>query len=205
MRIVEPSAKLLHVTAHAEALIERCGRVCYKSEDRITPESGAAFVRMIRDRGHFSVLEHATATVLFVIDRGVSHELVRHRIASFSQESTRYCNYGKKKHGGEITVIKPPGIPATEEHYWRSACERAEDSYLGLLRFGVSPQIARSVLPTCLKTEIAVTANFREWMHIFDLRTSKAAHPQIRDVMVQARDLLACKAPSVFGADQDER
>lgn len=203
MKIVEPSASLMSWTRHdllqAEQHIERCGRVCYKSEDKITADSAGKFIRMLIEREHESVLEHASATILFVCDRGVSHELVRHRLASYSQESTRYCNYSKDKHGGEITVIRPPGMTlGRTTEGWELACRTSEGIYLGMLKDKISPQIARSVLPTCLKTEIAVTANLREWKHILKLRTSKAAHPQIREIMLMAGEKLKEIAPNVF-------
>lgn len=198
MRIVEPSATLLSVTPGAEQLIERCGRVCYKSEDRITAGSAETFIRRIIDMGHHSVLEHASATILFVCDRGVTHELVRHRLAAYSQESTRYCNYGKDKHDNQISVIRPPGLEGVAFDRWEQSVFDAEDMYLQLLNLGKTPQIARSVLPNCLKTEIAMTANFREWRHVLTLRTAKAAHPQIREIMFMASSLLKCVAPTVF-------
>lgn len=209
MIIVKPSAKLLHITSNAEQLIERCGRVCYKSEDRITDESAGQFIQMIMKRGHLSVIEHASATILFVCDRGVTHELVRHRLVSYSQESTRFCNYGKEKFGGEITVIQPPDldkgkdilvghISMTQQQVWEEATSVAETMYLHMIEGGISPQIARSVLPNCLKTEIATTANLREWGHILKLRTSSAAHPQIREIMFQAAELLKKECPNIF-------
>lgn len=196
MKIVEPRVQLLSSTPDPEQLIERCGRVCYKSENKITSESSPSFIRSIIKRGHHSVLEHASATMLFVCDRGMTHELVRHHLAAYSQESTRYCNYGKK--GGEINVIRPPKLDGMGEGWWADSCSMAEEQYLKMLRTGSSPQIARSVLPICLKTEIAMTANFREWRHVFKLRTAKEAHPQIRELMLRAWDLLKEVAPTVF-------
>ena len=198
MKIVTPTATLLWITPDAEKLFEQCGRICYKSEEAITRDSAAGFVRMILGRGHHSVLEHASATLVFVCDRGVTHELVRHRLVSYSQESTRFCNYGAEKFGGEISVIEPPGISGYTRTQWREACEHAERAYLGMIKVNVSPQIARSVLPTCLKTEIAVTANLREWRHILALRTAPAAHPQIREVMWMAAAMLRAECPNVF-------
>jgi len=148
--------------------------------------------------GHHSVIEHASASFLFVCDRGVTHELVRHRLAAYSQESTRYCNYGKDKFGKEITVIEPPGLTVSQRGDWARAVREAEIGYLELLNNGCSPQIARSVLPNCLKTEIVTTCNLREWRHIFKLRTSKAAHPQIREVMNMALWKLKNLCPNVF-------
>ncbi len=182
------------------ANLELAGRTCYKSEDRITPDSAAAFVRRIIASGHHSVIEHASVSVRFVCDRGVSHELVRHRLAAFSQESTRYANYAQDRFGGEITVIRPlfwrPDSPAYA--LWRAAMAQAEASYLELLSQGARPQEARSVLPNSLKTEIVMTANLREWRHVFNLRCSKAAHPQIREIMLPLLVRLQGDLPAVF-------
>ena len=191
MNIVKPSATLLSITPDAERLIERCGRVCYKSENKITEDSSTKFIQMIMKNGHESVLEHAVATIHFVCDRGVSHELVRHRLASYSQESTRYCNY---KNG--VVFIRPPFLDRHPK--WLAFCRNAEKTYLDMLATGCTPQLARSVLPNCLKTEIIVTTNFREWRHIFKLRTSLRAHPQIREIMFIAQSILNKECPSVF-------
>jgi len=163
--------------------LERWGRICYKSEDKITDESSIKFVAMLLKSGHESVIEHEKITVRIVCDRGVTHEIVRHRLCSYSQESTRYCNY--KSRG--IKVIQPQftGPNAAEcRGVWKDAMEDAERAYLRLIDLGEKPQIARSVLPNSLKTEIIVTANLREWRHIFKLRTSAKAHPQMREVMI---------------------
>ena len=200
MKIVNESVALLFITPNAAQFIEAAGRTCYKSEDKITPTSASAFIKMlIHEKGHESVIEHAYATFRVVCDRGVSHEIVRHRLGSYSQESTRYCNYGKEKFGAEITVIEPPFPSDAMRAYWWVACEEAERSYLMMVEKGVSPQIARSVLPTCLKTEIVITYNFREWRHFLKLRTSKAAHPQMREVADMIRRTLVEQCPEVFG------
>lgn len=206
MRIIEPSYEILSpkpfdgmaILRH----IERCGRVCYKSEDRITDESAPKFVEAVIKRGHESVIEHASITVLFIVDRGVSHELVRHRLCAFSQESTRYVNYGK---AGECTFIRPMWWRAgplgeLEKAWcaWRLSMAKAEETYLELLRLGATPQQARSVLPNSTKTEVVVTANLREWRHIFRLRTAKDAHPQMRQVMIPLAKELTEKLPEVF-------
>jgi len=165
--------------------IEAAGRTCYKSEDRITQDSAVAFVKMIIKSGHHSVLEHVSRTVRVICDRGVSHEIVRHRIAAYSQESTRYCNYCKEKFGSEITFIDPyPFIPKPSEAYdaWMKAMQQAEEHYFEIIRAGLGPQMARSVLPNSLKTEIVITYNVREWRHFFTLRTNKRAHPQMRQI-----------------------
>jgi len=162
--------------------IEMAGRTCYKSEEKITSESAEKFVRMIIKRGHESVIEHMNASVRFITNRGVTHELVRHRLCAFSQESTRYVNYG----GSDIEFIKPvwsKNVDKDSMHRWFCAMMDAETVYQSLLMDGWRPEQAREVLPNSLKTEIVTTANLREWRHIFRLRTSKAAHPQMRDLM----------------------
>lgn len=204
MKIIKPTAEIiapLDGTPVSRLLtIEAAGRTCYKSEDRITDGSAAKFVEGIIGRGHESVLEHVSFTVRFVCDRGVSHEIVRHRLASYSQESTRYCNYSSGKFGGEITVIKPlffaPGSRPYER--WKEACSDAEDAYFDLLEMGATPQEARSVLPNSLKTEVVMTANVREWRHFFRLRCSKAAHPQMREVAKIALRKAVLFIPVVF-------
>jgi thymidylate synthase (FAD) len=181
--IVKPSATLVYPTTYFDVLekLERIGRVSYKSEDRITEDSAESFVRMILRAGHESVIEHHSETVLFIVDRGVSHEIVRHRIASFTQESTRYCDYHKK---GSIAVIEPPLTTHDARAEWYGAMEAACDVYTMLRNQGVRPQLARDVLPHSLKTELYMTANLREWRHFLRLRTAKAAHPQMREVTI---------------------
>ena len=176
MTIVKPSAELVSHTYQPLELIERMGRICYQSEPLVSG-TAEAFVRMLIKRGHESVLEHAVATFVIVCDRGVTHEIVRHRLASYSQESTRYCRYSDG-----ITVVEPPGLTDTQRQDWIVAMRDADWAYDHLLGHGASPQIARSVLPTCLKTQIGMTANFREWRHLIRLRTAKAAHPQMREI-----------------------
>lgn len=181
--------------------IEQIGRLCYKSEDKMTETSAAKFVEALIKRGHEAMIEHSQLSVIFTVDRGVSHEMVRHRLASFAQESTRYCNYSKEKFGEEITVIRPFFIKEGSAGWnaWLFAMETAEQSYFTMLRDGYTPQEARSVLPNSLKTEIAVTANYREWRQILRLRTAKDAHPQMREVMCALGDELQEKLPVIFG------
>lgn len=203
MKVVKQSAEIMGcggMPIDGKAMlkhIELCGRVCYKSEDKITNESAEKFVRRIIKSGHESVLEHASITVRFVCDRGVSHEIVRHRLASYSMESTRYCDYSKDKFGGEISVIEPVG-GGDELALLKSSCCYAETIYQYMIGTGVSPQMARAVLPTCLKTELIMTANLREWRHFLRLRTSEAAHPQIRALAIELRDKLRAAVPVVF-------
>lgn len=165
-------------------LLERAGRTCYKSEDKITTDSARRFVDMITHvKKHESVLEHQSVSVRVICDRGISHEIVRHRLGAYSQESTRYCNYCKESFGEEITVIRPEHLDGKGEYdvqVWRDAMKSAESSYFKLISMGWSPQEARGVLPTELKTELVITYNLRQWRHFFQMRCSPAAHPQIR-------------------------
>lgn len=186
--------------------IEQAGRVCYKSEENITEDSAIKFAQNIIKRGHEAVLEHCSFTVKFIVDRGVSHEIVRHRVASYCQESTRYCNYSKDKFGKEITVIKPYFWREDEEEnkeyikfaVWKRSMKEAESAYFELLDMGATPQEARTVLPNSLKTEVVMTANIREWRHFFKLRTSPAAHPQMREVAIPLLKECQEKIPVLF-------
>lgn len=215
MILVKPSYEILTPIDGPRILqaIERAGRTCYKSEDRITEGSAEKFCKMILGRQHESVIEHESLSVKFVVDRGVSHELVRHRLCAFSQESTRYCNYK-----GGVTFVIPPWVDLPEGKYpdetivalagdlsrpkamvvWLTAIKQADIHYNTLLESGWTPQQARSVLPNSLKTEIVCTANLREWRHIFKLRCSTAAHPQMREVMIPLLLDLAHQIPGIF-------
>ncbi len=180
--------------------IESIGRVCYKSEKKITKDSSQKFVANLLKRGHESVIEHEKITVKFICDRGVSHELVRHRIASFSQESTRYCNYSNEKFGKELTLVKPLFWNEESEQYksWLRVMDLIEKTYNSLIASGVKPEEARSILPNSLKTEIVVSMNLREWRHFFKLRTATAAHPQMREITIPLLNELKGKIPIVF-------
>lgn len=216
MKVISPSYEILtdispFATFELEQ-IERISRTCYKSEDRIKDqaESARKLIRGLIKKGHEAMLEHSQLTVKFICDRGVSHELVRHRMASFAQESTRYCNYSKDKFGSEITVVKPasflpvdhPIDPAYE--IWEKACQNAEEAYFRLLDLGYSPQVARSVLPNSLKTEVVITANYREWRHILKLRAAKDAHPDMRNLMgnllIELHDLIPVIFDDIYEA-----
>lgn len=202
MKIIKPSIEILDDLNPEEILkkLELCGRVCYKSENKITDESAVKFISNIIKQGHESVLEHVSFSVRFICDRGVTHEMVRHRIASYSQESTRYCNYSKGQFNGEITVIEPCFlVPGTEGYdMWYRACQMAEQYYFSMLDWGCSPQEARAVLPNSLKTEIVMTANVREWRHFLKLRASPAAHPQMREVANMLLTELNFLLPGLF-------
>jgi thymidylate synthase (FAD) len=199
MNIVQPDATLLWITPSAEKMIELAARTCYKSEDKITEDSHIKLIKKLIEMGHHAMLEHASASIKFICDRGVTHELVRHHLCAYAQESTRYCNYGKDKFSAEISAIQPPDLKEEIQYAsWIEACRCAEKNYLIMVTAGCPPQIARSVLPTCLKTEIVCTANLREWRHIFSLRLSIKARPQIKEIMRVALSLLKMECPTVF-------
>ena len=259
MKLIKPSARIVDKINGKEIIekIENCGRVCYKSEDKITDfENSCKFVAGLIKSGHESVLEHVSISVRFICDRGVSHELVRHRLASFSQESTRYVTYRCgcqfiiphwiKAPLGDYVLDESQAIIQYRPFDWQSVsfdnyenlyiekcktfdtdniiCDtgwyeidmdddaddgettivwllamlRSEGSYLDLLELGWSPQQARSVLPNSTKTELITTANIREWRHILKQRTSKRAHPQMREVMLMLLEEFKKQIPVVF-------
>ena len=202
MKIIEPYFEIMDEVDGRKMLqkIEKIGRVCYKSEELITEDSAETFVRNILKRGHESVIEHEKISVKMVCDRGVTHEIVRHRVASYSQESTWYCNYQKDKFGNELTFIKPVFWSEDSEEYavWKHMMQQCEEQYMHLIRLGASPQEARSILPNSLKTEIVVTMNLREWRHFFRLRTAGAAHPQMREIACMVLEEFRRQIPVVF-------
>ena len=212
MQLVKPSYEIL-TSLDGPAImrtIEAIGRVCYKSEDKITDTSAEKFCRQIMARGHLSVIEHISVSVRFIANRGFTHELVRHRLAAYSQESTRYCNYS----GGVMFIIPPwePSIEPGEYRFgmdspvfcdpdgwiWFEGLLAAEQTYLARLAVGAAPQKARGSLPIDLKTEIVMTANLREWRHVFSLRCSKAAHPQMRELMISLAKEFQDAMPVLF-------
>ena len=202
MKIIKPSVEFMYPIDGQAILkhLEACGRVCYKSEDKIEDGSAEAFLRGIIKRGHEAVLEHVSISVKFICDRGVSHEIVRHRMASYCQESTRYCNYSGDKFGNDITVIEPCYLEKRTPayFYWESACATGDTTYNSMLAYGCSPQEARAVLPNSLKTELVMTANIREWRHFLRLRCSKAAHPQMREVAIPLLQMFYDELPVLF-------
>jgi len=206
MKVISASTEILNPEnfKDVEKYVEKIGRVCYKSEDLITDESANKFVKGIIKSGHETVIEHVSISVRFICDRGVSHELVRHRIASFSQESTRYCNYSKDKHENQITFIEPCFWERQTPHWyeWVDTMEKIEESYLRMIKNGAQPQQARAVLPNSLKTEIVMTCNLREWRHFFKLRalgTSGKPHPQMLELTIPLLKKFAELSPVVFG------
>lgn len=202
MKIVEPSFEILDEIDGEMLLksIEKIGRVCYKSEESIDVDTAKGFVSRILKSGHESVIEHEKISVRIICDRGISHEIVRHRIASYSQESTRYCNYFKDKFGKELTLIKPFYWKDEFEKYdlWVKAMQEIENTYNSLIKLGAKPEEARCVLPNSLKTEIVVTMNLREWRHFFSLRTSKRAHPQMKEIAIPLLHKMQELLPIVF-------
>lgn len=202
MNIIKPYYIIEDDIDYAKTLltIEKAGRTCYKSEGRIGDGTAEKFIKNIIRRGHESVLEHEKLTVRFICDRGVTHELVRHRIASYSQESTRYCNYAQDKFGNELTFIKPCFWSEDSENYklWTECMQNIENTYNKMIAEGAKPEEARSILPNSLKTEIVVTMNMREWRHYFRMRTAPAAHPQIREISISLLNELKQKMPVFF-------
>ncbi len=209
MIIKKPEIEILSETSYEELLkkVERAGRVCYKSEGNIKEGSAETFIRGILKRGHESVVEHGSITVRIVCDRGVTHEIVRHRIASYSQESTRYCNYANEKFGSQITCIDLASgfqYDLNDEkdrrkyEIWKKAMEEAERYYFDLLEAGAKPEEARSILPNSLKTEIVVTMDIREWRHFIRLRGGHAAHPQIREITKMILEEFSRRYPVFF-------
>lgn len=208
MLLVKPSSEILQITPNALQLIEEAGRTCYKSEDKIGPGTAEIFATMILKQGHESVIEHASVTVRIICDRGVTHEIVRHRLASYSQQSTRYCDYV----GGQVEFVIPPWVDVAvgrcedvngvaknhEDFIWLMNMLRAEEDYKGLRNRGWKPEQARSVLPNSLKTEIVMTANLREWRHFFKLRTSPASHPQMREIAIPLLAEFQSQVPILF-------
>lgn len=202
MKIVNQSVELVNPMSYEYLLnqVELAGRVCYKSEDKITGESAEPFVRALIKRGHESVIEHCVLTVHFICDRGISHEIVRHRLASYSQESTRYCSYALDKFDNQITVVSPSYLEYKSLQYnlWVLACQYAEQSYFRMLHAGCKPEEARAVLPTSVKTELYMTANLREWRHFCKLRASPAAHPSMRSLATMLLHMLKANYPAFF-------
>ena len=206
MKIIKPYAEILSGISEGGIkelqFIEKAARTCYKSENKITEdgESAKALIKQLIKSEHEAMLEHSSLSVKFVVDRGVSHEIVRHRLFSFAQESTRYCNYSKGKFGSEITFIEPCFWRGDQLCYdwWHYVCSKAESYYLEMLKAGATPQEARTVLPNSTATEVVVTGNYREWRHFFKLRTAEAAHPQMREVTRPLLAELQRRIPIVF-------
>lgn len=199
---IQPSVDLLAHTPNAEKLIELAGRVCWKSEDKISDDSSSKFIKMLMGKNHMSVLEHASATFRIITDRAIANEIVRHRTGKFSQESSRYCRYDNK--GMKFVIPCDMYLHQFDEDYgpfdsWVNSCNVAEEAYLRLLRHGCKPEVARSVLPLSLKTELVMTMDFRNWVHFIQMRTDKSAHPDVQIVAKMIQEKLREIAPVVFG------
>lgn len=205
MRVINAGYEIISDLNGAEILkhIERCARVCYKSEDRITDGSAEKMVAALIRSGHEAMLEHYSFTVKFICDRGIANELVRHRIASFAQESSRYCCYAKDKFGKELTFINPCFWEPDSDNYarWFHEMDESEKTYLAMIENGATPEQARDILPTSIKTEIVMTANLREWRHFFKLRAEGVTgkpHPQMLEITIPLLKELKQKVPVVF-------
>lgn len=188
MQLIKPYAKMVDVCDREQGIAmlrfcEKAARISHRSEDTVTPDSWERFLRFIvLEHGDFSVIEHRTVTVEFVVDRGITHEIVRHRIAAYTQESTRFVNYEKKMPASFIAPLSPDQI--NEYAAWDTAIGNVEEAYKYLIGKGVKPQIARSVFPNALASKLWMTANLRTWRHFFLMRTSAEAHPQMREVTI---------------------
>lgn len=213
MKIIQPSFEIVDMADYQEILkkLEKIGRVCYKSENNITDDSAERFLASIIKRGHESVIEHENVTVKLIVDRGVSHEIVRHRIASYSQESTRYCNYSESGSDDGISIISTSGFmfdkkfKSLDEYskqkihqVWLEAQHYAESCYKEMIELGATPQLARSVLTNSTKTEIVITMNLRAWRNFFKLRTPHTAHPQMREIAIIGLDKFKGALPVFF-------
>lgn len=207
MLIVEQSAALEWATPDAEAAIERAARTCWRSEPKGRPMD---FVRMLIHRGHESQLEHASASLRLVTDRGTTHCLVRHRLASYGQESTHFIDYSKERHGGSVTFVKPVMLRnrayCSGQQIWENLCLDVETAYIALIKAGYEPQIAKSVLPNCTKTEIVMTTNLREWRHVMRLRgPGSHAQANMQALMALALPILRGVSPACFEEFSDGR
>lgn len=219
MKLIKPSIEFLNMTENPLEFIEKAGRTCYKSEDKITEISAKGFVQKLLKRGHLAMIEHASMSYRVICDRGVTHEIVRHRLFSYAQESTRYCNYS-----GGVTFVIPCWMNGVKEGIYESGLDfphhtkvaicdivwlrhmlNCELTYVSLLRDkNWRPQQARGVLPNALKTEIVMTGNLREWLHFFTLRTAKAAHPQMQEIANMLSIDARSRIEFIFGIQGDK-
>lgn len=203
-RLMNPFSDFMGNGQYMECMvkhIEKVGRICYKSEDKITDMSYVGFVKGLIKRGHEAMLEHSSFSVRFIVDRGISHEIVRHRLASFAQESTRYCNYNKGAFGG-ITYIRPLYLVNDKDYKrWYKWCGDEEKLYTDMIAEGYKPEQARAILSHCVKTEVVMTANFREWRHFFKLRALEETgpvHPQMLEVTEPLLEYCGIVCPVIF-------
>jgi thymidylate synthase (FAD) len=204
MKLIDTSFELIRPIADDEwiteaKIIERAARTCYRSDDRITDDSYDKMIRFLIRKGHMSPIEHGYATIRLTVSRAIQQELTRHRLASYSVESTRYVNYGNR----ELQFVVNNGQSTIDPQYW-AALETIEQTYVGMVNRGVKPEVARDVLPLSLASQVVMSCNFREWLHIFKLRCSPAAHPDIRLIMTLVRDTFANKLPCIFGDTNEQ-
>ena len=201
MRLVEPWIKVENFDGvKIMKRIERACRTCYRSEDKISDESYKNLLTNCLNRGHESVLEHEKITVRIYSDIGTYNDLTRHRFASFSVESTRYCSYNKDKYGNEITVVNPVYMEDKEVfETWKKAIEDMEKAYMKMKELGASTDMCREILPHSTAAEYTMTANIREWKHILELRTTNHVHPAIRQVLIPLLLLFKEQMPEIFG------
>ena len=202
MRIVEPVVEIEKVDYNKIMKnLERACRTCYRSEDKITEESYKTLLKNCINRGHESILEHEKITIRMVCDIGVYKDLTRHRHASFSIESTRYCNYGKDKFDNEIKFIAPENIEKGTKLYqeWQTSCEEIEKHYIKMVELGATPDQMRMILPHSTAAVVTMTANIREWKHILSLRCTKHAHPAVEQVMIPLLLHFKENMPEIFG------
>ena len=180
--------------------IERACRTCYRSENNITEDSYKNLIKNCINRGHESVLEHEKITVRLTCDIGVYKDLTRHRFASFSIESTRYCNYSKDKFNNQLKVIEPCNIESNSELYsnWIDTIDFIEKEYIAMSKNGATPDQLRMILPHSTAAEVTMTANIREWKHILELRCSKGAHPAVQQVMIPLLLYFKEQMPEIF-------
>ena len=201
MRLVEPWIKVENFDGvKIMKRIERACRTCYRSEDKISEESYKNLLTNCLNRGHESVLEHEKITVRIYSDIGTYKDLTRHRFASFSVESTRYCSYNKDKYGNEIAVVNPVYMEDKEVfETWKKAIEDMEKAYMKMKELGASTDMCREILPHSTAAEYTMTANIREWKHILELRTTNHVHPAIRQVLIPLLLLFKEQMPEIFG------
>lgn len=202
MRIVEPVVEIEKVDYNKIMKnLERACRTCYRSEDKITEESYKTLLKNCINRGHESILEHEKITIRMVCDIGVYKDLTRHRHASFSIESTRYCNYGKDKFDNQIKFIAPVNIEKGTKLYqeWQTSCEEIEKHYIKMVELSATPDQMRMILPHSTAAVVTMTANIREWKHIFSLRCTKHAHPAVEQVMIPLLLHFRENMPEIFG------
>ena len=187
MKIIEPEIIIDNFdSVQIMQNLERACRTCYRSEDKITDESYKTLLKNCINRGHESILEHEKITIRMVCDIGVYKDLTRHRHASFSIESTRYCNYGKDKFDNEIKFIRPCNIDENTlpYQYWKDALITIEHNYIMMGNCGCTPDQMRMILPHSTAALVTMTANIREWKHILELRASKHTHPSVQQLMI---------------------